>query len=144
MPEGKSERPPFELVEAAVLAIDGFPDDIEKNHSEIVYIVVNALLAEREAERARCNAILKEAFGVNMTVGALVASIADRWQPIETAPRNYKPIWGCDSERGFEAKVCHNGTEWECISHDNFPMGIGFYPTHWMPLPSFPSSTEES
>lgn len=57
------------------------------------------------------------------------------WQPIEVAPRHHKPIWGCDFVRGYDAKILHNGSEWECVSHDNFPMGIGFYPTHWMPLP---------
>ena len=65
------------------------------------------------------------------------------WRTIETAPRHHKPFWGCDAVRGYDAKVIHNGSEWECVSHDNFPMGIGFYPTHWMPLPTPPKGGEE-
>ena len=60
------------------------------------------------------------------------------WFPIETAPKHYKPIHAINVEHGYEAIVAHNGTEWECISFDSFPMGVGFYPTHWQPLPKPP------
>lgn len=63
------------------------------------------------------------------------------WQPIETAPKHYKPILACNPDKGYEAIVVHNGAEWELLSHDGFPMGIGFYPTHWMPLPKPPEAT---
>lgn len=62
----------------------------------------------------------------------------DGWQTMETAPRHYKPIYACDVVRCYEGKVAHNGAEWELISHDGFPMGVGFYPTHWRPLPDLP------
>lgn len=61
------------------------------------------------------------------------------WRDIATAPKHSKPIWGCDVLHGFDAKILHNGREWECVSFDNFPMGVGFYPTHWQPLPDLPS-----
>lgn len=76
-----------------------------------------------------------------ITLSTPVVLIMDRemdWQPIETAPRHYKPILACNPEKGHEAIVVHNGAEWELLSHDGFPMGIGFYPTHWMPLPKPP------
>ena len=57
---------------------------------------------------------------------------------MENAPRHYKPILACDIENGHEGIVVHNGSEWECLSFNSFPMGVGFYPTHWMPLPTPP------
>jgi hypothetical protein len=61
-----------------------------------------------------------------------------RWQPISSAPKHYKPILACDPAKGYEAIVVHNGAEWELLSHDGFSMGVGFYLTHWMPLPKPP------
>ncbi|MBY3073424.1 DUF551 domain-containing protein [Rhizobium laguerreae] len=66
------------------------------------------------------------------------------WQDISTAPRNYKPIWACNPQKGHEGIVVHNGSEWELLSHDGFPMGVGFYPTHWMPLPAPPITNPDS
>lgn len=62
------------------------------------------------------------------------------WQPIETAPKHYKPILGCDPSMGYEAIVVHNGREWECLSFNSYPLGVGFYPTHWHPLPEPPTA----
>jgi hypothetical protein len=63
---------------------------------------------------------------------------SQQWRPIETAPKHYKPILACNPDKGHEAIVVHNGAEWELLSHDGFPMGVGFYPTHWSPLPKPP------
>lgn len=63
---------------------------------------------------------------------------ANGWQDIASAPRHYKPIHACNIEKGYEGIVAHNGSEWVLISHDGFPMGIGFYPTHWRPLAPLP------
>lgn len=68
--------------------------------------------------------------------------MGSEWKLIETAPKHFKPILGCDPSKGYEAIVVHNGREWECLSFDSYPMGIGFYPTHWMPLPEPPPPGE--
>lgn len=60
-----------------------------------------------------------------------------RWQPIDTAPKN-EVIWACDAVRGYDGKVMYAGGEWMCINFNQFGMDIGFYPTHWMPLPTLP------
>lgn len=66
------------------------------------------------------------------------------WQDISTAPKNFKPILACNPARGHEAIVVHNGLEWELLSYDGFPMGAGFYPTHWVPLPAPPITNPDS
>lgn len=120
MPEGKSD----DLIEAAIRVVDAAREDL--------------LLAKASENKA-----LLRQVAISVVHGALLAERQrDRWMPIEAAPKNYKPIWGCDLKRGYEAKVLHNGTEWECVSHDGFPMGVGFYPTHWQPLPDLPSTEE--
>lgn len=62
------------------------------------------------------------------------------WQPMESAPKD-TVIWACDPSRGYESKVISHGPEWMCIDWRGFAMNIGFYPTHWMPLPEPPVKT---
>ncbi len=68
------------------------------------------------------------------------------WQPIETAPRNwtgiilYDPV--CDPEvfQGYYSEP--DGGD-DCWMEDQGMGSEQVFPTHWMPLPSPPSSTEE-
>jgi hypothetical protein len=61
------------------------------------------------------------------------------WRSIETAPRDGTTIFGCSWKMGQRGMVSFNGREWELVNGlTNFPMGVGFYPTHWVPLPPQP------
>lgn len=61
------------------------------------------------------------------------------WLPIDTAPRDGTTVFACDRQMGHRGMVHFNGIEWEMVDGlSNTPMGKGFYPTHWMPLPEGP------
>lgn len=61
------------------------------------------------------------------------------WQPIKTAPRDGTTIFGYAQKMGQRGMVHFNGSEWEMVNGlTNLPMGIGFYPTHWVALPPEP------
>lgn len=64
------------------------------------------------------------------------------WQPIETAPKDGTTIFGANVKLGQRGLVhMNNQGEWELVNGlTNYPMGIGFYPTHWMPEPKPPQS----
>jgi hypothetical protein len=68
----------------------------------------------------------------------------NRWQPIDTAPRDGTTIFAADWKEGQRGMVHFNAQgEWEMVDGlHNQPMGIGFYPTHWMPLPKSPPPPE--
>jgi len=61
------------------------------------------------------------------------------WQPIETAPRDGRPILGFDPDYPEDRRQCVVRwavleREWVCAAYDAvFPE-----PTHWMPLPEGP------
>lgn len=69
---------------------------------------------------------------------AMLSNAPCPWQPIESAPDG--PIWACDAAWRYEARVVRSGAEWECVNFDGTRMGVGFYPTHWMPLPPHPGA----
>lgn len=62
------------------------------------------------------------------------------WQPIETAPKDGMTVFAQNSETGQRGMVYFNSQgEWEMVDGlTNMPMGVGFYPTHWMHLPEPP------
>jgi len=61
------------------------------------------------------------------------------WQPIETAPTDGTTIFASNSRMGQRGMVHYNGAEWEMVNGlTNYPAGVGFYPTHWVPLPPAP------
>lgn len=63
------------------------------------------------------------------------------WKPIETAPRDGMTIFAANAKMGQRGMVHFNGIEWEMVDGlTNTPMGIGFYPTHWMHLPESPNA----
>ena len=65
------------------------------------------------------------------------------WQPIETAPRDGTTVFGESAKMGQRGMVHWNEGEWEMVNGlTNTPMGIGFYPTHWMPLPDAPEQSK--
>lgn len=59
------------------------------------------------------------------------------WRTIESAPRDGKTIFAASQLMGQRGMVHFNEQgEWEMVDGlTNLPMGIGFYPTHWFPLP---------
>ena len=66
------------------------------------------------------------------------------WQKIESAPRDGTHIFGIDediNQHGFynQGVVMFNNGEWESLFHYGLGMDIGFYPTHWQPLPLTPT-----
>jgi len=68
---------------------------------------------------------------------ALAQPVHDQWRPIETAPKG-ETIWLGDQHSiriGFWAIDC-----WvdDAKAQDRGNRGLGFAPTHWMPLPSAP------
>ena len=66
------------------------------------------------------------------------------WRPIESAPPPRVLIVGADHNRGYWAIGCINAHgEFEETDKDGSPRGVGFYPTHWMPLPSPPHIVSE-
>jgi hypothetical protein len=61
------------------------------------------------------------------------------WKPIETAPIDGTTVFATNWRLGQRGMVSFNGSEWEMVDGlTNQPMGVGFYPTHWMPLPEPP------
>jgi hypothetical protein len=67
------------------------------------------------------------------------AEVTD-WQPIETAPKDGTTIFGANVRLAQRGLVHFNAQgEWEMVNGlTNMPMGVGFYPTHWMPEPEPP------
>jgi hypothetical protein len=65
------------------------------------------------------------------------------WRPIETAPKDGTIIYGENGKFGQRGLVHFNSQgEWEMVNGlTNMPIGIGFYPTHWQPLPTPPEGT---
>jgi hypothetical protein len=62
------------------------------------------------------------------------------WQPISDAPRDGTTVFATNWKMGQRGMVSFNGHEWEMVDGlTNLPMDIGFYPTHWMPLPPQPN-----
>jgi hypothetical protein len=62
------------------------------------------------------------------------------WKPIATAPRDGMTIFAAHWQTGQRGMVSFNKQgEWEMVNGlNNSPMGVGFYPTHWMHLPEQP------
>lgn len=65
----------------------------------------------------------------------------DIWKPIETAPKDGKPILGY-SDEGVSYVCWWKGYGW-CF-FDNGKSRHYFEPTHWMPHPALPSSQVSS
>lgn len=62
------------------------------------------------------------------------------WQLIETAPKDGTTIFGKNVKMGQRGLVHFNAQgEWEIVDGlTNYPAGVGFYPTHWIPEPTGP------
>jgi len=70
--------------------------------------------------------------------------VPSNWRPIAEAPRDGTRIWACNPTRGHRGEVFWNGREWELVDAlSGKPIGIGFYPAYWQPLPS-PPPTEDA
>lgn len=67
------------------------------------------------------------------------------WRAISSAPRDGTTIFGYAYKMGQRGMVSWNGSEWEMVDGlTNLPMGVGFYPTHWLPLPPHPEKSAEN
>lgn len=61
------------------------------------------------------------------------------WQPIETAPRDGTIILASNYVFDFVSLGFFNSQrEFEAVDYRRQVMGVGFYPTHWQPLPPPP------
>jgi len=69
-----------------------------------------------------------------------------QWQPIESAPRDGTRILSCRTD--FEdrlliyAIVAYENGEWHLQALMGGSLGVGYYPTHWQPLPQPPKDTK--
>lgn len=75
-----------------------------------------------------------------MTTTSNVGADASReWEKIESAPDD-TVVLAINPQRKQTALAFRNDQrEWEQVTCDFTPMGIGFYPTHWMPIPTPPA-----
>jgi hypothetical protein len=63
------------------------------------------------------------------------------WRPIDSAPRDGRRFVGLDAEHRYLAVGYYDARgEFEQVDRTLEPMSIGFYPTHWMPLPDPPAT----
>jgi len=74
----------------------------------------------------------------NLLRPAYVALKNKGWQPIATAPLDGTDVLAIDVVRGYSGLVKFIDNEWESLNITGDAMGIGFYPSHWMPLPKPP------
>jgi hypothetical protein len=64
----------------------------------------------------------------------------NEWQSIDTAPRDGNTaILAISVPHQQAGLVVYNKQgEWEALSVGGTPLGVGFYPTHWLPIPRPP------
>lgn len=63
------------------------------------------------------------------------------WRTMESAPRDGTRILATDPFHNYVAVMVSDGPEWAICNHRGSPIGIGFYPGYWLPLPAAPQST---
>lgn len=71
----------------------------------------------------------------------------DIWEKIETAPKDGSPIlaWQAETIYKFGFGICgYFNNEWELLNPNGTGLSIGFYPTHWVPLPHCPEDKQGS
>ena len=70
------------------------------------------------------------------------------WQPIETAPKDGRPVWVRGNDWGEDAGPNHYGWAYFDSGKWMWPApvaegGEAAYLTHWMPLPKAPTMQED-
>ncbi len=75
----------------------------------------------------------------------------DKWQPIETAPKDgtLVDLWIKAADCEFRACDANWSEHFECWEINGTPlseyyMNVGYYPTYWMPRPKPPVNSAES
>lgn len=68
---------------------------------------------------------------------AASATKVDRWQPIESAPKDGTRVLVWDGEEWLARWQAYNGGYWDADEY------ISENPTHWMPLPAPPLENKE-
>jgi len=70
---------------------------------------------------------------------AAIAAAEPRWQPIGTAPRDGTRVLIVNAERDQMGTAVFASLEWELVHPISGElMGLGLYPTHWMPVLPLP------
>lgn len=64
--------------------------------------------------------------------------ITTAWLPIEIHNGGDAPVLVCDNKRGYVSVGRFIKPEWECTDYRGTLMGLGFYPTHYIPLQEMP------
>jgi hypothetical protein len=66
------------------------------------------------------------------------------WQPIETAPKDGRPLLVYDGQDITTAKWELDFDWWEiCVPSDGYVDSNCISPTHWMPLPEPPTEVQK-
>ena len=71
------------------------------------------------------------------------ADLTPQWQPIETAPKDGVEILGFDSKNKTYHVTIYDGYSWHNPDNHYYSEALGFYPTHWMPLPTPPKGHDD-
>lgn len=66
------------------------------------------------------------------------------WRPITEAPRNGVTIVATDFRAKMSVGFYNRQGEFECIDWQGAPMGVGFYPTHFVRLGYAPPQDKDT
>jgi hypothetical protein len=121
--------PTPELIEALAQASGNYSDD---DWAEMVASADG--FDELTVTNAR--AIARNILASPAALAALTS--VNQWRGIADAPRDGTRVLAIDPARGYCAVVVREGPEWAICNEHGTSLGIGFYPTAWMPLPDPP------
>lgn len=81
---------------------------------------------------------------IKAAISAYLECVGDGWQPIENAPRDGTRILSCRPDFKdrplIYAIVAYKDGEWHQQALMGGSLGVGYYPTHWQPLPNPPTT----
>lgn len=153
MPDSTTPKPPTPEVPAGYVLAPRIPSDQMREAGDLLRYSGAAIYDAEDIYHAMISASPIPGGGeLGSSVAGLPAHVADAtateaphsaggWRPIESAPSRVLMV-GADHAQGYRAigMVNANG-EFEEADRHGKPNGVGFYPTHWMPLPDTPIVT---